>query len=150
MQTGEVGQTQHAPPPTGRGVYWAINEDWRRHALFGLGFVALTVAVFTPHFMRLTKAQNQSFAAVSAYLAAHDLREPPGQKTSRLSRHNDRFHWRGIVWKNAGDRWVPYIFSIQVDTSDHNRITDAQLMPYERRTAYGLEIYDRVHEHPVD
>lgn len=144
MSFGDVIDESHAPPPTGYGVYWAINQDWRKPVLFGLFFILLTVAVLTPYFTWLTKAQSRSFAAVSVYLSEYDLRELPTAKACALSHDNGIFHWRGLVWQKIDEHWAPHLFSAKIDASDDYRIIEARLTSYDRDTAYALEVYDQV------
>ncbi len=113
-------------------------------ALFGLLFVLLTVALFTPHFVRLAKTQERTFAQVLDYLEPHGLREPPAQKASVLSNADGVFHWRGVVWKQLDGEWQPHLFTVKVDATQNHKIVASRLIPYTESTATDLQVFTRI------
>lgn len=137
-------QTRHLPPPVGYGLFWAMRQDWRGPALFGLLFVALTVAVLTPHFAHLAKNQERTFAQVLDYLEPHGLREPPSQKASTLSNADGVFYWRGVVWKQLDGEWRPHLFAVKVDAAKNHELIEARLIPYSEQSATELLVFTEI------
>lgn len=133
----------HSPPPIGKGVYWAVHQDWRLPVCIGACFCVAVVLALLPHFIRLDRLQKETFAEVVAYLKSHDIDDPPLQRDCVLTRTDDVFYWRGIAWKNeapdgAGER---LLFAVKVDAEAERKIVEAALFPYEKRRAESLDIF---------
>lgn len=133
----------HAPPPVGKGVYWAVRQDWRPPVFLGAGFCVVVVLALLPHFLRLDRLQKETFAEVGAYLKSHDIHDSPAQRACVLTRTDDVFYWRGIAWKNnpSGGGGQRFLFAVKVDTESGRKIVEAALIPYEKRRAEALGVY---------
>lgn len=126
----------HTPPPTGKGVFWAMKEDWKSAVFFGLLFIAVTVIVLSPHLLKLSKNQERTFAAVTDHLRTFQLREPPEQRSATLSNSDGIFYWRGIIWLTEGQEYKPYVFAIKVDANDNYKVTSSDVFSYEPERAW--------------
>ena len=132
---------QHTPSPTGKGVFWAIRQDWNLPICLGAFFIIGTVAAILPYFIILDKNQKRTYAVVASHLRTLPLREVPEQRSLTLSDRDGVFYWRGLVWKEAGETYVPHIFAIKVDTRKDYSITETELFNYEEEKAWDYGVF---------
>lgn len=127
----------HAPPPTGHGVYWAVNTNWRKHALFGLAFISLTVALLLPWVLWETGNQERAYAAALAALDT-DRFQPPAARTDALLRSADgQYHWGMIVWEKTDGAWRASIYSAHVNRHAAYAVVKTELTPYPEAESRG-------------
>lgn len=139
-----VENSQHAPAPTGRGVFWAIKEDWNKPVVFGITFVVLTLVIIAPFLYIIDRDQKISFAAAIATLRGRSLQEVPIQRKAVLATRDGIFDWRAVIWEKQGDRIVPLLFRAKVDKSSAFRVTESTVIPYERDRAWELGLYEEI------
>ncbi len=127
----------HAPPPTGHGVYWAVNTNWRKPVLLGLAFVSLVFALFLPWVLWETGNQDRAYAAAIAALDTDRFHPPASRTEARLGSDGGQYHWTMIVWEKTDGTWHAWIFSALVDRHADYAIVTTNLTPFPDADARG-------------
>jgi hypothetical protein len=127
----------HAPPPTGHGVYWAVNTNWRKPTLLGLAFVSLVFSLLLPWVLWETANQERAYAAAIAALDTDRFHPPSHRRDGELRSKAGQYHWRLVVWEQTDGKWRASLFYAHVNRHADYAIVRTDLTPYPDAETHG-------------
>ena len=119
----------HAPPPTGRGVYWAFAQDWSGPVKLGAVFIAVVVLGLLPWMVLEMKRLDRSFAAAMAELDTTRFQGPDNRRQAEVRSEGGIDRWSMTVWSVDEQPPRSWSFTAVVDRRANFRVKTTHLEP---------------------